>query len=200
MIKQFLSTVVCLGLLALPASLSAFTLGTDYFETIDVDGNTYTSSVEFENGFIGWLQTESWGHTLSEDFMTVPDNFTVNSATLQITGFHAAGAGVDLVKFGGTCRWTAYEGWTWTWEATDNLFDLTDIDNSYWNSSPLMVSMTPVLDLGVVLSTAVLTVEYGDPLNPTNGDPGEIAAVPEPGTLLLLGAGLLGAGYLRRRR
>jgi hypothetical protein len=194
MLKQIVLTTLCLCLLAVPASVSAFTLGTDYSESINVSGNTYTSTVEFQDGFIGWLQTESWGHTLSEDFMTVPDNFTVNSASLRITGHHAVGNGIDEVTFGGTCNWTAYEGWTWCWDETDNLFDLTNIDNSYWNNSPLMVSMTPIFDLGVCLTNSILTVNYGEP-----GSPGDVTAVPEPTTLLLLASGLVGAGYFRRR-
>jgi len=197
MLKRISLVTLCLCLLALPAAVSAFTLGTDYTESINVSGNTYTSTVEFDNGFIGWLQTESWGHTLSEDFMTVPDNFTVNSATLRITGFHAVGNGLDLVNFGGTCNWTAYEGWTWCWDETDNLFDLTNIDNSYWNTSPLMVSMTPIFDLGVCLTSSIMTVNYGDAGVPNF--PSGVTAVPEPTTLLLLASGLLGAGYMRRR-
>ncbi|MCP4685159.1 MAG: PEP-CTERM sorting domain-containing protein [bacterium] len=195
MSKLVVMLVASLCLLAFPTSTFAFTLGTDYYETIDVSGNTYTSTIEFENGFIGWLSAESWGHTLSSDFMTVPDDFTVSSAALQISGWHSVGTGQNLVSFAGEFHWTAYEGWTWTWAATENLFDLTNIDHNYWNMTPLAVSLTPIHDLGVHIGTSVLTVDYANV-----GSPGDVSAVPEPTTLLLLGSGLLGAGYFGRRK
>ncbi|MBU0984769.1 MAG: PEP-CTERM sorting domain-containing protein [candidate division Zixibacteria bacterium] len=193
--------VAALALLAVPAS--AFNLNVDYTESIqdygiDASGYNYISSVDFSNGYIGWMQTESWGHTLSSSYMPVPDDVTVANATLRISGYRYLGFGMDAVNVGGEFRWTQYEGWTWRTDYTENLFDITNIDASYWNSDPLSVSMTPVFDHGLVLTSSILAVDYDRATGTGSG--GGLAAVPEPATLTLLGLGLLGGGILRYRR
>lgn len=189
-------------MLVLPISLSAFTLGIDYTENITDNGlgsvgYDYVSTVNFNErrGFIGWLDTESWGHTLSSDYMPVPDEFQVTSAQLEIRGFRYFGFGLDLVSFGGSYNWTSDLGWRCI-AKTHNTFDLTGIDNEYWNSDPFMVAMTPVTDLGVVLSQSTLSIDYA----PSGSTGPLLTAVPEPTSLLLLGFGLVGVAGARIRR
>lgn len=194
MTRTLLNIFATVVLFLLPARLAAFS----YVESIvnlgiDAPGKNYLSTINFTSGHIGWLQTATWGHSLSADFMTVPDQFTVQSATLEIIGWRAFGFGMDLVQVGGTYHWTKYDGWAWV-SQTDNLFDISNISPTYWNSSPLYVSMTPVFDYGIWLESSVLSVDY-DPVS--SGSPP--AAVPEPATLLLFGIGLLGTGIARHR-
>lgn len=195
MIRTFLKFVICIAILAIPSRLLAFS----YVESIsnlgiDAPGYNYVSTINFTDGYVGWLQTATWGHTLSSDFMIVPDNYIVRQATLEIKGWRSFGIGLDLVQVGGTYMWTEYDGWAWV-DQTDNLFNLTSINSEYWNYSPLTVSMTPVFDYGLYLETSILSVNY-DPAN-IQGVP---AAVPEPATLLLFGIGLAGSALMKRRR
>ncbi len=197
--KRFLAGLLVLAILCIAPSQSfSFVLGVDYSETvtdlgINAPGYNYVSEVEFTNGGIGWFQTETWGHSLSENYMTVPDDFIISSATLQIVGWRYAGFGNDLVQVGGTIRWTGFDGWRCV-AGTDNMLDITNIDYSYWNSDPLNVSMTPVFDLGLNLTSSTLSVDY----DVAGSEPN--AAVPEPTTLLMFSLGIAAVGMRFRRR
>jgi hypothetical protein len=190
--------LVALVLLILPVKSSAFA----FVETvqdygIDAPGYNYVSTVNFTDGYIGLGQTASWGHTLSPSYMPVPDAFTIADARLRISGFHYTGFGTDAVQFGGELEWTGMHGWQWV-DFSSNTFNLTHIDDMYWNSSPLEVSLTPILDFGgVCLTSAVLSVNY----DRGNGDVGgPFTTVPEPGTLALFAVGLVGSGIFSRKR
>ncbi|RKX28204.1 MAG: hypothetical protein DRP47_04970 [Candidatus Zixiibacteriota bacterium] len=196
--KRFLTgAIICAILLFIPSQSFSFVLGIDYSENIsnygiDAPGFNYVSNISFMNGKIGWLQTETWGHSLSESFMTVPDDYTVNNATLEISGWRYVGFGVDIVEVGGVFQWTGYDGWRWVGEM-DNILDITDIDFSYWNSSPLNISMTPVFDMGLCLESSILSVDYD-----LAGTPSE--AIPEPSTFLMLSLGIFAAAVVLRFR
>ena len=197
---RFLTGVLVLAMLCVAPSQSySFILGVDYAETvtdlgINAPGFNYVSEVEFSNGGISWLQTESWGHSLSENYMMVPNDFIVSNATLEIVGWRYIGFGNDVVQVGGTVHWTGFDGWQWV-SGTDNILDVTNIDHSYWNSNPLSVSMTPVFDMGLCLTSSTLSVDYDVATESVSH-----AAVPEPYTLLMLTLGIAAVGIRFRRR
>ncbi|MEA3297045.1 MAG: PEP-CTERM sorting domain-containing protein [candidate division Zixibacteria bacterium] len=197
MIRFLTAIIVCTILLVIPSQSFSFVLGIDYTETIteygiEDPGFNYISEIEFKNGHIDWLQTETWGHSLSENFMTVPDDYVVASATLEITGWRYIGFGGDIIDVGGTLNWTGLEGWHCV-SGMDEILDITDIDSDYWNSDPLNISMTPVFDLGLCLGSSTLSVDY-DAAGDTPPD-----AVPEPPTVLMFSLGIAAAGLWFRR-
>jgi hypothetical protein len=190
--------------LSVPGTVSAFTLGVDYDETIQdngigATGFDYVSTIEFREGagLIRWLHTDSWAHTLSADYMPVPDAFQVTSARLDISGCRYLGFGSDMVEFAGSYEWSHGSGWRWIGPMNGS-FDLSGIDNSYWNQDVFEVAMTPIFDLGVRVGSSVLSIDYAPADNFVSG--GGVSAVPEPATALLLGFGLIGViGYRLRR-
>ncbi len=198
----FLLTTTFMALLLAFGTASAFTFGVDYTETIQDNGFgaagfDYVSTVDFnqDHGFISWLDTESWEHSLSAAYTPVPEAYQVGSARLDLSGTRYLGLGGDLVEFAGSFHWTEVEGWRWI-SPTESSFDLSSIDNSYWNADSFEVSMTPVFDLGICLDRSVLSIDYIAEGGPTE----EFAAVPEPASLLLVGLGLAGIAGARARR
>ncbi len=191
--------LLLLLLLAVPASIYSLDLtigsevisysGTDIY---DYSGYNYCSAITFDDEYVPAGEIGVWGHSLDPNYMTVPDNFTVLRATLQITGWAPNGVGDGIVTVQQDYRWTGPTGWTCLTSYSDKFFELTDIDDEFWNSSPLMVEIAQPAAVGVTLTGSTLLVEYGP------GDPG--TAIPEPTTMILFGLGLAGGGvYLRKR-
>ena len=73
---------------------------------------------------------------------------------------------------------------------------MTNIDHSFWNSSPVYVSLTPFFEYGFDITKSVLSIDYDLP----TGDELQIASTPEPSTLILFGLGLSAVGLMRKRK
>jgi len=187
-----------ISILAMGSNLFAFALignETVYPTGEGYDGFNYVSDITFRDGYIGWGETGTWGHTLSSAYMPVPDDWTVDNATLEVTGWrHTSLIGTEVVQVGGTFRWTGIQ-WTFG-EGANELFDLTNIDDSYWNSDPLNISVTPLAlfwNCGFTVDRSTLSVNYA----PSSG---QVSAVPEPTSFILLGLGIVGLMSRRRKQ
>ncbi len=199
MTQSFGKLLLYFCILASPLSVSAFdlTIGTEvidysgYTDIYDYSEYNYISDITFADGgcYIAPGVVGTWGHSLSSTFMTVPTDFTVQRALLQITGWAPNGVGGDIVKVQQDYRWTGPTGWILLTDYGDKVFDLTYIDSDRWNNPTLPVEIAQPAHVGVTLTNSLLLVEYG---------PG--AEVPEPATFILFGAGLAGGGALLRRR
>ncbi len=95
-------------------------------------------------------------------------------------------------------------GDTITIGGVDVTFDVGDIDGgvhprdtNFLYSGPISLLAGETLDIAYYMGDSYLTQLHGDQFYITKID---VRAVPEPGTLALLGAGLLGLGLTRRRR
>lgn len=194
--KKVLNAVVLGALiLAIPVSVSGFA----FVETIEDNGigssgYDYVSTVEFSDGFVGWLDAGYWSHSLNPAYGSGGNGYYLNSAVLEISGWQYSGFGGEIVAVAGTVQWTGFHGWQ-VLNYNTSVLDLTNTNSEYWNYSSLDVAMVPVFETGVNLTHSTLYLDYAQG---TDGD--EALATPEPGTILLMSLGLAGGGLYRRFR
>ncbi len=127
------------------------------------------------NHYVGWFEVYSYTH----EFDFVPPYSTINSGVLT----------VDLHDDGGFLDgWELAFGWaedgTWDFGEIDMGSHSYQVDASWLEDGEFTVSIASILgDFYVDRST--LEIDY--------------TPVPEPSTFLLLGAGLFGIVFIRRR-
>ena len=146
-----------------------------YIESVDV----YTYSV---GGTIGWTHTYDFSELAPIDFVTltiVADDVDSDEYDgVYINGTYLG----DLVQLDGFTNWGYQAGaGNFNQPLTTTVFD---IDASLLNAF-MPITVNVAADWGVEIETSTLTVQ---------------GSVPEPATMLLLGSGLIGLGFLGRKK
>jgi len=150
-----------------------------------------------------YFNTVSTGNTLP-----TPPVFTVSQITSVGSALsnHQDKAGFYLeiqnVQITGSNGFTALPGWTngiaqETFTVTDNTGSMTMFDWTTSYSGATLLSNTPIGVANTYNAFGFLSYNTGGPLEFT---PLQLVAVPEPSSVLLVGAGLAGLMALRRRR
>jgi hypothetical protein len=140
-------------------------------------------------------ETATWSYDLSaaDSGFTVPFD-VVTSASLQIVAYLVNSGGNDEVKFSTDLLGYLNDG-SGFFNASNTYFDLTSSVFGTWTSAdnPLTFTLTVRDFAGLKLDYARLKLCYNDGTQPP-------AQVPEPGTILLMGTGVLGMVLVRRMR
>jgi len=173
----------------------------NYFFLGDMHTYEYASKVDFRSSSIQdytfngvYIGTSSglpgslaWAHTLPAGLSVPPD--AIDRAKLWVDGWLIDGNN-NAVEIQGTLDWDPLSS-----DFLDNSsYWLTDVDvPGFWNDGTLDVTVTAG-EVNLRIDYAILMMDY-TPGGASNPDP-----VPEPGTIALLGSGIVGLGALRLRR
>lgn len=130
----------------------------------------------------------SWSHPVTTDFQIPYD--TLNSATLTI-GAWSVNDSNDRVYVEGTYAGDLRNGVWYLLGYSSTVLDIGSVFTTWTSGEPLNVSLA--YNEGrwgsLYLSSSTLRMDY------TN----DTSSVPEPGTMLLMGLGLVGVGVIRRK-
>jgi hypothetical protein len=143
------------------------------------------------NGFV------SWSHVVTPDF-TVPYDI-VNSASLAISGWYFDGNTNTSVLI----EQNVPLGTLNTGINSYSVFGLTQYFQAGWGPSNGTFDVTLLFNqpyYGMILNSATLTIDYTNVNSPGIGVTDGVAPVPEPGTMMLLGSGLVGLAAWGRKK
>ena len=164
--------------------------------TTEVGVNEYlmTSTVDLVKYARGY-GIFKWSHDVTTDF-TVPYDF-VNSASLKIDGYYISGNN-DVIRV----EQTVTLGPLATGLANSDyysltVFDLTSFFQGGWDITDGSFDVKLFYNQPysrLFLNTATLSIDY------TNVDPPGATPTPEPGTMMLLGSGMVGLAVWGRKK
>lgn len=205
------TTLLIIGLVLLIIPINSF--GVPYYDyNFDLAGYgshtyDYADIVDLNSTQLGFMETYSWSHYLPANF-----NSSFNSVTDAKLWITASGVLWDYstaAHIEGLGQWVFLDDqdwhWSWTWgivfddQTSETVVDLpSSMENyAFWQQDPINVTVgTGQLFSSITLDQSVLMMDYvrSSPISTFSSN-----AVPEPTTFALLGLGMLGIGYMKRR-
>lgn len=182
--KKLLASILVVGMMIFAGSAMAC-------NPTDCPGNySYYENIYYFNDGVGVTlhstQTLRWTQPVTSDLTVPPD--TINYAKLTIKGWWDSGNGlvqVEGVALGTLNPVTGFWGWSST-------VDIGSIFSDGWlpSDNPLNIAITLMNYSQINFTESDLEICYQN---------GTTTSVPEPATMLLLGFGLAGVAYARKR-
>jgi len=196
--RKIVIMLLGLALLALPLNVLAApfeTIYTDFFFLGDFHTYMYASHVDLERTWIGTSimmpNQLNWQHTLPTEMMVPPDVVTTATLWIDATWIDSDNNEIEIE---GVASWDNLTN-DWLWDnSTYDLLNNADVNQlSFWDDGIIDVTVTAGERNGLRMDQAILMMDYEE-------GTGDLAAVPEPATLVLFGLGMAGVALFRRKK